>query len=448
VDKEEMFDRVSYQKGAMILHYLHGLVGDSAFFKAMNLYLMQNANKNAEAANWRMAVEEATGQDWNWFFNQWYLRGGHPALDIKYYYNDDTKQLHTVVWQKQDSLYKLPLKAEVIYGNIKQEADWSLAKRRDTFIYTYKDGKKPLIVPDNRNWLVGTYTENKLPADWLIQYQNSSDNILGKYRAIDGAQKKLDDTASQAIFTLALDDKEPLVRKYVLEKLKQLTLIKWQNKWKSSIAWLSSNDASNKVRAAAFDVLGEWKIRDSKEEMQKALGDSSYAVAGAALYALNKISNDSAYVLAKQILATSPRADLQAATWTVIARRADKNDISLFEKETPYFYGPKKISFAYSVADYAENVNDTTTFNRALFVQEKLITSESIRPYRSAMVAVSFQVASNLKDKMQNSRTNAEKAIYAHKLALIKPFFERIIKNEEEPEVVTKYNDIMRAIYE
>lgn len=67
-DKEEMFDAISYNKGGAILHYLNTLIGDEAFDRAMNLYLTRNALSSGEAHQWRLAVEEATGQDWNWFF--------------------------------------------------------------------------------------------------------------------------------------------------------------------------------------------------------------------------------------------------------------------------------------------------------------------------------------------------------------------------------------------
>src|SRR5688500_12849143 len=41
-DKEAMFDAVSYNKGGRILHMLRNYVGDSAFYKALNMYLVKN----------------------------------------------------------------------------------------------------------------------------------------------------------------------------------------------------------------------------------------------------------------------------------------------------------------------------------------------------------------------------------------------------------------------
>jgi len=46
---------------------LRNYVGDDAFFKALNLYLTNNKFKNGEAHQLRLAFEEVTGQDLNWF---------------------------------------------------------------------------------------------------------------------------------------------------------------------------------------------------------------------------------------------------------------------------------------------------------------------------------------------------------------------------------------------
>ena len=50
-DKEDVFDQVSYPKGGRILNMLRNYVGDSAFFKSLNLYLTTNKFKSAEAQN-------------------------------------------------------------------------------------------------------------------------------------------------------------------------------------------------------------------------------------------------------------------------------------------------------------------------------------------------------------------------------------------------------------
>ena len=81
-DKEDMFDAVSYNKGGRILHMLRNYVGDDAFFKSLNNYLTTNKFKAGEADQLRLAFEEVTGKDMNWFWNQWYYGSGHPKLKI------------------------------------------------------------------------------------------------------------------------------------------------------------------------------------------------------------------------------------------------------------------------------------------------------------------------------------------------------------------------------
>src|SRR5664280_1768249 len=90
-DREDVFDLVSYQKGGRILNMLRNCVGDSAFFKSLNLYLRTRKFNSAEAQDLRLAFEEVTGQDLNWFWNQWYYGSGHPKLDINYDYSADGK---------------------------------------------------------------------------------------------------------------------------------------------------------------------------------------------------------------------------------------------------------------------------------------------------------------------------------------------------------------------
>ncbi len=72
-DREEMFDRHSYQKGGRVMHLLRNQIGDDAFFEAIRLYVKQNAFQSVEIHDLRMAFEEVTGEDLNWFFEQWFL---------------------------------------------------------------------------------------------------------------------------------------------------------------------------------------------------------------------------------------------------------------------------------------------------------------------------------------------------------------------------------------
>ena len=72
-DKEDMFDSHSYAKGGRILHMLRHYLGDDAFYNGLKKYLNDNAYKAVEIHQLRIAMEEVSGEDLNWFFNQWFL---------------------------------------------------------------------------------------------------------------------------------------------------------------------------------------------------------------------------------------------------------------------------------------------------------------------------------------------------------------------------------------
>lgn len=114
-----MFDAHSYNKGGCILHMLRQHVGDEAFFAALNRYLKKNEYTEVESHELRLAFEDVTGQDFNWFFNQWFLGAGHPVLDIEYGWDNDTKKASITVTQNQEGqevalIFDLPVAVDLL----------------------------------------------------------------------------------------------------------------------------------------------------------------------------------------------------------------------------------------------------------------------------------------------------------------------------------------------
>ncbi|HMC87544.1 MAG TPA: M1 family metallopeptidase, partial [Chitinophagaceae bacterium] len=134
-DKEDVFDAVSYNKGGRILNMLRTYLGDSAFFKGLNLYLTTNKFKTGEAHQLRLAFEEICGQDLNWFFNQWYFNSGNPKVEISYVYDDAAGKASVIVNQTQegDNIFRLPIAIDVYNGKEKLRHNVWITHRTDTF---------------------------------------------------------------------------------------------------------------------------------------------------------------------------------------------------------------------------------------------------------------------------------------------------------------------------
>ena len=138
-DKEDMFDSHSYAKGGRILHMLRNYVGDEAFFKSLSLYLHQNEFKTAEIHNLRMAFEEVTGEDLNWFFDQWFLTLGHPEILVDHGYDSTNQKVIIKVQQVQDSLYmptyRIPTSIVYWVDGVKQEHEILIEERTEEFSF-------------------------------------------------------------------------------------------------------------------------------------------------------------------------------------------------------------------------------------------------------------------------------------------------------------------------
>lgn len=437
-DKEDMFDRISYEKGGAILNYLHGLIGDDAFFKAMNIYLTKNALSSTEATHWRLAVEEATGEDWNWFFNQFYLRGSHPHLEISYTYDDVKQELVVSVSQPNDkgASYQLPLKSAVIYGNEQSVVDWNIVKNVEEYKYPYKNGIKPVIIPDMEHWLPGTIAENKTSEHWLVQFQNTK-NYISKRKAINEAVKNIGDDVAKQLIDKALSDASPLIKEHTLSAITKLTGDVYANRWKSTVEYLAAEDADRHVRANAFTMLGKWKVQSSKNAMLAALCDSSYAVAGAALEALYKIAPDSAYARARVVLEQDPKTGLQTAAESIIAQKGVPTDIAYFEGMAPHVYGSRKLALSSILSAYLSVVKDETVFERGVSLMADMAKNESIKSYRKYVTFTLIYLGNQFK------KGGLENEVRLNK---IKKYAEQLTASEPDEENKVEYRKLINEV--
>lgn len=206
-DKEDMFDAHSYNKGGLVLHMLRSYLGDDAFFAGLHRYLVDNEYTAVETDELRMAFEDVTGQDLNWFFDQWYFESGHPQLDVKYDFDTNTKEIVIQVEQLQDpkenaAIYQLPTTVR-IYDETgkKHEIQVLLNERSQELRLKVSDLAPQLVMIDGDDILLAEITEKRSTTEY--EYMATYDTPY-KYKVM--AMQKLKGTANaQPIYMSHLD---------------------------------------------------------------------------------------------------------------------------------------------------------------------------------------------------------------------------------------------------
>jgi aminopeptidase N len=364
-DKEDVFDAVSYNKGGRILHMLRNYVGDEAFSKALNLYLTTNKFKAGEAQQLRLAFEEVTGKDLNWYWNQWYYGSGHPNLDINYSYDDAAKKARVIVTQTQsDKVFKLPVAVDIYNGANKTRYQVWAKNKVDTFYFDAAQ-KPDLVNFDGDKILLCTKKENKTLDEYIHQYKYAG-SYLDRREAIDFAAKNQDDPKAVDLLKTALKDRYFGLRSYAIGKLD----LKKENVKQATepiLASLAKNDPQRPVRAAAIAKLGQLKNTSYVNLFKSAVNDSSYSVSGNALEALSNIDSAAALNEAKRLAGIPAKGKLSSVITNVIIKSGDESlaetVLTTFEK-TPF--GQAKFNLVQSIGDFLGKTKNSDIVKRGV----------------------------------------------------------------------------------
>ena len=357
-DKEDMFDAVSYNKGGRILKMLRDFVGDSAFYKALNLYLTTNKFKSAEAHQLRLAMEEVTGKDLNWFFNQWYFGSGHPKLDITYGYDESAKKATVVVKQTQSSgkVFILPVDIDVYVNGKKDRHSVWVRNKVDSF--SFDAASKPnLINFDGTKYLLAERKENKTLDEYIFQYKNAGDYV-DRREAIDFAAKNQGDAKAVDFLKNSLQDRYYGLRNYALGKL-DMKRDAVRSATESVIYQIALKDPKPVVRAKALSLLANYDKPEYKALFVKAVNDSSYSVAGEALDALASVDSAAAMKEVKRLAATPSKGKLSSVISETLIKYGDESSYDVIVnnfKSLPL--GQEKFEMLQPFADFLAKVKD------------------------------------------------------------------------------------------
>uniref|UniRef100_A0A7N4NG19 Aminopeptidase n=1 Tax=Sarcophilus harrisii TaxID=9305 RepID=A0A7N4NG19_SARHA len=80
---DEIFDAISYSKGASVIRMLHDYIGDKDFKKGMNIYLTKFQQKNAATEDLWESLENASGKPIAAVMSTWTKQMGFPLIYVE-----------------------------------------------------------------------------------------------------------------------------------------------------------------------------------------------------------------------------------------------------------------------------------------------------------------------------------------------------------------------------
>jgi len=335
---DSVFDTYAYPRGGAVLHMLRKTLGEDNWWRAINYYLRKYANQPVETEQFRIAIEESTGQAMDWFFDEWLYKMGHPIFRVTQNYEPSTKNLRLTVEQLQTidatsqfpqvALFQTPVDIEIgTASGTRLERVQILPKKEQSFTLTV-DSKPLLVNFDYHGTLIKEVQFGKTTAELAYQLTRDEDvlgrvwalsQLAGRVTAATTAEIEKQGIAAE-LANAVTRDKFWGVR---LEAATALANLKDPGARTALVA--ATRDPNARVRARAVTSLASSKDPSLASLYEKLLSDPSYAVIKAAASALGETKSPGAYeALAKLLNIPSWRGNIGASALSGLAALEDK----------------------------------------------------------------------------------------------------------------------------
>ena len=283
----EVMDSHSYPKGATVLHMLRFVMGDTAFFRTLSKFLERFAFASADTHDFMTAVKDVTGENLDWFFEQWLMKPGHPVFDVSWSWDGAAKKVRLKVRQVQDLDKNIPVYRTPVFIGLHDgersatEKVWIDEKEE---LFEFAAARKPVSVEFDRGHYLLKELVFEKPTEELV-FELGRGDAVGRVWAARELAKRLDaPSARTALEEAARKDVFWAVRRAAVESLA-----------KAGGAGLPiflkdrATDGSSQVRAAAVRALGNMNSRDLVPFLKNLFPkETSYVVQGEILSAIGK----------------------------------------------------------------------------------------------------------------------------------------------------------------
>ena len=148
---------ITYCKGAAVLHMLRYTIGDSLFFEVLHQYASNPLLKyeSATIPDFINVVNTVTGQDYQWFFDEWIYAPNHPLYANTYSFDqlpDGSWAVYFQATQTQTNtvFFKMPLEIRIL-GMDGLDTTFRVMNEYNNQPFMFVVNKKPLMLKFDPN---------------------------------------------------------------------------------------------------------------------------------------------------------------------------------------------------------------------------------------------------------------------------------------------------------
>jgi aminopeptidase N len=333
-----------YTKGALVMQMLKKQLGPERFWASIKRYLVRHSFGNTTSEDLRRAVLHATGQNLDWFWDQWIYKSGYPELSVTPAYDSASGTLTLTVRQTQadsartDSAgvrFVTPLVFRGVVTVWVSTASGDIRKRvrldrREQVIQMDDLKSQPsMVVFDENNTMLKVLTFEQ-PTRWLANQLSRDADLWNRSWVIEQLAARTSDSLAASALARATRGAD-----YYLTRAQAAAALR---RFAASVAVppleAALRDTSAAVREAAVTSLGSIGGAQAQAAALNAWRrDSSYKVRASALTALARIDSVGSRPQVLAGLSTPSYRDvIQTAAIAAAVRAPDSTLIDGLEK--------------------------------------------------------------------------------------------------------------------
>jgi len=161
------------------LHMLRGIIGDDNFFDGLYNYANEFGYTNATTSDFRDIMEQVSGTDLDWFFEEWIYDRGYPEYQYTWVGNPvgDSFAVQLTILQIQENapLFRMPMKVRF---DAQSDYDFIIENNLELQSYDFILPEYPSdVILDPENWIL----KHTMPTDIV---EEPGENLLPDRAAI------------------------------------------------------------------------------------------------------------------------------------------------------------------------------------------------------------------------------------------------------------------------